>query len=64
MQSRIKIISNSVLIAEFNDCQLRQENNIFWMLSPKTGIHSITANTLDNRVLIHWDGFKINQSRN
>lgn len=62
---KIKIVSNSILVAEMennSDVQLRQENNTWWMISPKTGIHSINEPELNSRVQNHWNGFKINQN--
>lgn len=53
----IKIISNTNLIDELNDCQLRQGNDGFYMTSPKTGNHFVGESTYNERVRAHWAGF-------
>lgn len=66
---RIKIISNSVLVATMegnSDVQLRQSKDGYWMTSPKTGNHFITSQDgkISERVELHWNGFKLNQNNN
>jgi len=56
----IKIVSNTNLIDELNDCQLRQGNEGFYMTSPKTGNHFINETSYTERVKLHWSGFLIN----
>lgn len=38
----------------------KKPNHHWYMISPNTGIHSITtqSNRPDERVLAHWEGFK------
>ena len=59
----IKIVSNSNLIDEVNDCQLRQANDGFYMMSPKTGNHFIKESTYTERVRLHWSRFLINNGK-
>ena len=59
----IKIVSNTNLIDELNDCQLRQGNYGFYMTSPKTGNHFVGESTYNERVRAHWSGFLINNGK-
>jgi hypothetical protein len=66
MKTQSQIVSKSVLVATMEnntDVQLRQEKDFWWMISPKTGTHCVISETLSERVRLHWEGFKINQTR-
>jgi hypothetical protein len=57
------LITNSILIDECVDCQLRQSNEGFYMVSPKTGNHFIKELQYNERVRLHWSGFLINNGK-
>lgn len=66
LTKRVWIFSNTELIETMegnSDVQLRKKNNDgYYMTSPKTGNHFIKSDEMDDRVIAHWEGFKINQN--
>jgi hypothetical protein len=66
MQYEEVIKATSVLIATAENngnVQLRQNKNIWWMISPSTGMHCVKSDTYSERVKAHWEGFKTNQTK-
>lgn len=57
------ILNTTTLIDEWSNCQLRQGNDGFYMLSTTTGKHFIKSKDYSERVQAHWSGFLINNGR-
>ena len=65
IMTNLQIIIDTVLVATMqgnSDVQLRYAKDTWYMISQKTGNHSIKADTYTKRVEAHWEGFKINQN--
>jgi hypothetical protein len=65
MQYEEVIIASSVLVATMDgnpEVQLRQNGDRWWMISNKTGMHTISSPELDTRVYAHWNQFQQNQN--
>jgi len=55
-----EIISKTTQIDNYDNCELRQGIDGFYMLSPVTGNHFLSETTYTDRVRKHWSGFLIN----